>query len=299
MTGPGNWPRSPPQHVGIPEGPRVCTHRGPLMEQCSGALSPSTTSPASGSRSTRRGQCIRAGGLPGPWAGGHTHPQETPGKESRHLLPVRLGNSPDDHPAAAVPRPRRTRPPLRHQLRRHAPSRGAPGRPYRRPEAAATVLRTARELLRQSYYCYEFSTVAVLHSLRVSSRPCQRYAPEWAAGSRGSVSNTSWRSQSSGPNPESVHPSDGNPDPDRGLTGRPQPLPRAAPALQPRLDFSEKTAAGAGVGVVGAEDTGVGAEHVLQQDTCGAGCFDVVQRVREDNQDVACGVEGGAGARSR
>ncbi|WP_255306580.1 hypothetical protein [Streptomyces sp. Wb2n-11] len=32
------------------------------------------------------------------------------------------------------------------------------------PEAAA-VLRTARELLRQSYYCYEFSTVAVMHSL--------------------------------------------------------------------------------------------------------------------------------------
>ncbi|WP_329449269.1 DUF4145 domain-containing protein (plasmid) [Streptomyces sp. NBC_01426] len=30
------------------------------------------------------------------------------------------------------------------------------------PEAAATVLRTARELLRQSYYCYEFSTVAVM-----------------------------------------------------------------------------------------------------------------------------------------
>lgn len=26
------------------------------------------------------------------------------------------------------------------------------------PEAAATVLRTARELLRHSYYCYEFST---------------------------------------------------------------------------------------------------------------------------------------------
>ncbi|WP_331756402.1 hypothetical protein [Streptomyces sp. NBC_01568] len=33
------------------------------------------------------------------------------------------------------------------------------------PEAAATVLRTVRELLRQSYYCYEFSTVAVMHSL--------------------------------------------------------------------------------------------------------------------------------------
>ncbi|MEU5719124.1 hypothetical protein AB0G71_25820 [Streptomyces sp. NPDC020403] len=33
------------------------------------------------------------------------------------------------------------------------------------PEAAATVLRTARELLGQSYYCYEFSTVAVMHSL--------------------------------------------------------------------------------------------------------------------------------------
>ncbi|MGA5097629.1 hypothetical protein ACPCAC_09715 [Streptomyces lavendulocolor] len=33
------------------------------------------------------------------------------------------------------------------------------------PESAATVLRTARELLRQSYYCYEFSTVAVMHSL--------------------------------------------------------------------------------------------------------------------------------------
>ncbi|MFE2159960.1 hypothetical protein ACFW9M_19355 [Streptomyces lydicus] len=33
------------------------------------------------------------------------------------------------------------------------------------PEAAATVLRTARELLRQSYYCYEFSTIAVMHSL--------------------------------------------------------------------------------------------------------------------------------------
>ncbi|MCX5078593.1 hypothetical protein OHA84_37215 [Streptomyces sp. NBC_00513] len=33
------------------------------------------------------------------------------------------------------------------------------------PEAAATVLRTARELLRQSYYCYEVSTVAVMHSL--------------------------------------------------------------------------------------------------------------------------------------
>ncbi|MER6119783.1 hypothetical protein [Streptomyces sp. NPDC001743] len=32
------------------------------------------------------------------------------------------------------------------------------------PAAAATVLRTARELLRQSYYCYEFSTVAVMHS---------------------------------------------------------------------------------------------------------------------------------------
>ncbi|MFF7183332.1 hypothetical protein [Streptomyces sp. NPDC008121] len=33
------------------------------------------------------------------------------------------------------------------------------------PEAPATVLRMARELLRQSYYCYEFSTVAVMHSL--------------------------------------------------------------------------------------------------------------------------------------
>jgi hypothetical protein len=32
------------------------------------------------------------------------------------------------------------------------------------PEAVATVLRTARKLLRQSYYCYE-STVAVMHSL--------------------------------------------------------------------------------------------------------------------------------------
>ncbi|MFF2013937.1 hypothetical protein ACFVWY_33405 [Streptomyces sp. NPDC058195] len=30
------------------------------------------------------------------------------------------------------------------------------------PEAAATVLRTARELLRQSYYCLDFSTVAVM-----------------------------------------------------------------------------------------------------------------------------------------
>ncbi|MET7458479.1 hypothetical protein ABZT03_43055, partial [Streptomyces sp. NPDC005574] len=38
------------------------------------------------------------------------------------------------------------------------------------PEAAATVLRTARELLRQSYYCYEFSTVAVMHSLRHPGR---------------------------------------------------------------------------------------------------------------------------------
>ncbi|WP_030196274.1 hypothetical protein [Streptomyces sp. NRRL S-87] len=28
------------------------------------------------------------------------------------------------------------------------------------PQAAASVLRTARELLRQSYNCYEFSTVA-------------------------------------------------------------------------------------------------------------------------------------------
>ncbi|GAA3135706.1 hypothetical protein GCM10010521_22170 [Streptomyces rameus] len=33
------------------------------------------------------------------------------------------------------------------------------------PKAARTVLRTARELLRQSYYYYEFSTVAVMHSL--------------------------------------------------------------------------------------------------------------------------------------
>ncbi|WP_424886710.1 hypothetical protein [Streptomyces sp. XH2] len=33
------------------------------------------------------------------------------------------------------------------------------------PEATARVLRTACELLRQSYYCYEFSTVAVMHSL--------------------------------------------------------------------------------------------------------------------------------------
>ncbi|MGW0418219.1 hypothetical protein [Streptomyces sp. NPDC003015] len=33
------------------------------------------------------------------------------------------------------------------------------------PGAAVTVLRTARELLRQSYYCYEVSTVAVMHSL--------------------------------------------------------------------------------------------------------------------------------------
>ncbi|MEV6731343.1 hypothetical protein [Streptomyces sp. NPDC051364] len=33
------------------------------------------------------------------------------------------------------------------------------------PEAAATVLRTTRELLRHSYHCYEFSTAAVLHSL--------------------------------------------------------------------------------------------------------------------------------------
>ncbi|WP_024759779.1 hypothetical protein [Streptomyces exfoliatus] len=33
------------------------------------------------------------------------------------------------------------------------------------PEAVATVLCTARELLRQSYNCYEFSTVAVMHSL--------------------------------------------------------------------------------------------------------------------------------------
>jgi hypothetical protein len=33
------------------------------------------------------------------------------------------------------------------------------------PAAAAMVLRTARELLRQSYSCYEFSTAAVMHSL--------------------------------------------------------------------------------------------------------------------------------------
>ena len=33
------------------------------------------------------------------------------------------------------------------------------------PAAAATVLTTARELLRHSYYVYEFSTVGVLHSL--------------------------------------------------------------------------------------------------------------------------------------
>ncbi|MFE1547859.1 hypothetical protein [Streptomyces sp. NPDC058718] len=33
------------------------------------------------------------------------------------------------------------------------------------PEAAATALCTTRELLRQSYYCYEFSTVTVMHSL--------------------------------------------------------------------------------------------------------------------------------------
>jgi hypothetical protein len=33
------------------------------------------------------------------------------------------------------------------------------------PAAAAMVLRTARELLRQSYSCYEFSTGAVMHSL--------------------------------------------------------------------------------------------------------------------------------------
>ncbi|MFB6784989.1 hypothetical protein ACFCX0_49230 [Streptomyces sp. NPDC056352] len=40
---------------------------------------------------------------------------------------------------------------------------GTAARPPR--AAAATVLRTARELLRHSYYCYEFSTVAVMHSL--------------------------------------------------------------------------------------------------------------------------------------
>jgi hypothetical protein len=33
------------------------------------------------------------------------------------------------------------------------------------PPAAVSVLTTARELLRHSYYRYEFSTVAVLHSL--------------------------------------------------------------------------------------------------------------------------------------
>ncbi|GAA5706963.1 hypothetical protein AQJ43_31650 [Streptomyces avermitilis] len=33
------------------------------------------------------------------------------------------------------------------------------------PEAAATVLHTARELLRHSYVCYEFSAVAVMHFL--------------------------------------------------------------------------------------------------------------------------------------
>ena len=33
------------------------------------------------------------------------------------------------------------------------------------PAAPATVLRTARELLRHSYFCCEFSTVAALHSL--------------------------------------------------------------------------------------------------------------------------------------
>ncbi|MEH0416124.1 hypothetical protein [Streptomyces sp. B21-083] len=31
--------------------------------------------------------------------------------------------------------------------------------------AAATVLHTSRELLRHSYFCYEFSTVALLHAL--------------------------------------------------------------------------------------------------------------------------------------
>ncbi|MGW0564442.1 hypothetical protein ACWDZ4_28525 [Streptomyces sp. NPDC003016] len=33
------------------------------------------------------------------------------------------------------------------------------------PQSAATVLHTARELLRHSYFCYEFSTVALLHAL--------------------------------------------------------------------------------------------------------------------------------------
>ncbi|MFI1726447.1 hypothetical protein [Streptomyces sp. NPDC020489] len=33
------------------------------------------------------------------------------------------------------------------------------------PDKAATVLNTAREMVRHSYYCYEFSTAAVLHSL--------------------------------------------------------------------------------------------------------------------------------------
>lgn len=33
------------------------------------------------------------------------------------------------------------------------------------PQPAATVLHTSRELLRHSYFCYEFSTVALLHAL--------------------------------------------------------------------------------------------------------------------------------------
>ncbi|WP_432043484.1 hypothetical protein [Streptomyces cadmiisoli] len=52
------------------------------------------------------------------------------------------------------------------------------------PEAAATVLRTARELLRQSYYCYEFSTVAVM---RVRPASC-------CASPTTATSSPPWRS---------------------------------------------------------------------------------------------------------
>lgn len=48
------------------------------------------------------------------------------------------------------------------------------------PEAAATVLRTARELLRQSNYCYEFSTVAVMRSLIAVEIVLRDRIPDWA-----------------------------------------------------------------------------------------------------------------------
>ncbi|WP_340555924.1 DUF7380 domain-containing protein [Streptomyces sp. GSL17-111] len=94
---------------------------------------------------------------------GEEPPTRTGATDSGTPTPLPWNAAADEHLPFPVPDPR-----AHHFVTQYADMHDIVARltlPPGIPQPAATVLHTSRELLRHSYFCYEFSTVALLHAL--------------------------------------------------------------------------------------------------------------------------------------